>query len=101
MIWNIVDRRKHEYRWKAITAIVEPTYHDNSCQDSDQAEETVNDLVYDQRPEISLADAVAWAQSLSFAATLYLYDLGQGINTVTVEKETDHFRQTENRFEKS
>jgi hypothetical protein len=31
MIWNIVDRRKRPYRWKAITAIIEPTYHDNNC----------------------------------------------------------------------
>jgi hypothetical protein len=84
MIWNIIDRRKHPYRWKAVTAIMEPTYHDNSIAESDQAEETIDDIIYDERPEISVADAVTWVQSLSFPATLYLYDLGQGINVVHV-----------------
>jgi hypothetical protein len=80
MIWNIVDRRKRPFRWKAITAIMEPTYHDNVCPDSDQADGTPDDIAYDHRAEISLADAVTWVQSLPFPATLYLYDLGQGIN---------------------
>ena len=96
MIWNIVDRRKRPHRWKAITAIIEPTYHDNSCADSDQAEETLDDFVYDQRAEISLADAVIWAQSLSFPATLYLYDLGQGISVVRSDS-TEHFVESGSR----
>jgi|ERR1700722_15399997 hypothetical protein len=66
MIWNIIDKRTRPYRWKAITAIVEPTYHDNTVPDSDQTEDPINDVPYDQRAEISLADAVIWAQSLSF-----------------------------------
>jgi hypothetical protein len=36
---------------------------------------------YDQREEISLADAVFWASSLSFEVTLYVYDLGEGIKS--------------------
>jgi hypothetical protein len=80
MIWNIIDRRTRPYRWKAITAIVEPTYHDNTIADSDQTEDPIDDIPYGERAEISLADAVIWAQSLSFPATLYLYDLGRGIN---------------------
>jgi len=80
MIWNIVDRRAREYRWKSITAIVEPVFHDNSCPDSDQADVPGEGFFdYDQRAEIALADAVVWAQSLPFAVTLYLYDLGDGI----------------------
>lgn len=80
MIWNIIDSRKRPFRWRAITAIIEPVSHDNSCADSDQAEGPEGDfLVYDQREEISLADAVVWAQSQPFAVTLYLYDLGEGI----------------------
>lgn len=80
MIWNVIDRRAREHRWKAITAIVEPVSHDNSCMDSDQADEAAEEaFAYDHRPEISLADAVVWAQSLPFAVTLYLYDLGEGI----------------------
>jgi hypothetical protein len=29
MIWNIIDRREHPYRWKSIVVVVEPTSHDN------------------------------------------------------------------------
>lgn len=80
MIWNVIDRRARVYRWKAITAIVEPVSHDNSCPDSDRADEPGQGYFhFDQRAEISLADAVVWAQSLPFAVTLYLYDLGDGI----------------------
>jgi hypothetical protein len=81
VIWNIIDKRKRRYRWKAITAIIEPVSHDNSCNDSGQAEEPEGDFSeYDQRQETSVADAVIWAQSQPFSVTLYLYDLGQGIN---------------------
>lgn len=86
MIWNIIDMRKRRYRWAKITAIIEPTLHDNSCEDSDQAPATAADIVYDERPEISLADAVIWAQSTQFPVTLYLYDLGQGINAASAEE---------------
>jgi hypothetical protein len=80
VILNIIDKRSHRYRWKRITAIVEPTHHDNSVQDSDQAEAPEHSFsVYDQKEDISLADAVAWASSLPYAATLYFYDSGDGI----------------------
>jgi hypothetical protein len=39
MIWNIIDGRERRYRWKCVNAIIEPAWHDNSCRDSDQAEE--------------------------------------------------------------
>jgi hypothetical protein len=81
VILNIIDRRKHPYRWKLITAIIEPASHDNSVADADQASDPDGEFSsYDQRAEISLADAVTWAQSEPFQVTLYLYDLGQGIN---------------------
>jgi hypothetical protein len=78
MIWNIIDHRKRPYRWKRINAIVEATSHDNSCSDGDQAESSPDDIVYDQREGISLADAVAWADSLPGGVTLFLYDEGCG-----------------------
>jgi hypothetical protein len=90
MIWNIVDMRKRHYRWKAISAIMEPTYHDNSVADSDQVDEIDFDTIYDERAEISVADAVNWVQSLPFPATLYLYDLGDGIRP-SASKATEHF----------
>jgi hypothetical protein len=84
LILNIIDRRNREHRWKSITAIIEPTCHDNSCQDSDQADEgealAACAYTYEGQPEISLADAVAWAHAKAYGVTLYLYDLGEGIN---------------------
>jgi hypothetical protein len=82
VIFNIIDKRKRRYRWKKITAIVEPTYHDNSVQDSDQTEVPEPGFSdYAQREEISLADAVIWANDLPYEATLYLHDLGDGISS--------------------
>jgi hypothetical protein len=84
MISNIIDRRKRQHRWEQITAITEPTYHDNFIDDSDEAEIPNPDSVpYDERAAISVGDAIAWASSLPFAATLYLYDLGDGIKNRT------------------
>lgn len=78
MIWNIVDRRTRRYRWNRINAIAEATSHDNSRSDGDQAESGPDDIVYDQREGISLADAIAWANSLPGGVTLFLYDEGRG-----------------------
>lgn len=79
MIENIRDRRKLPHRWKRINAIVEPTWHDNAGGlDRDQSEPGPNDIVYDQREGISLAEAIAWANSLPGRVTLYLYDEGRG-----------------------
>ena len=81
MISNIIDRRKRKYRWKEITAIMEPTYHDNLVDDGDKAEVPEPGFIdYDERRVISVADTIAWAASLPFAATLCLYDLGSGID---------------------
>jgi hypothetical protein len=77
MIWNIIDRRKNRYRWKCINGIVEATSHDNAKSDGDHADGG-DDIVYDQRLGISLADAITWANSLPGGVTLYLYDEGSG-----------------------
>src|SRR5260370_27487839 len=78
MIWNIIDRRERRYRWKRVNAIIEPTSHDNCCQDSDQAEEDPDAAIYEQREGISLAKAVEWADAKPYRVTLYLYDEGSG-----------------------
>ena len=74
MILNVIDNRKFPYRWKRVKAAVEPTWHDNKCKDSDQAEASQNELDYDERANFSLADAVNWANKFPFSVTLYLYD---------------------------
>ena len=88
MIWNIVDRREREYRWKCINAIVEPTWHDNSAKDADQADSWPDEFEYDERESISLFEAINWAGSLPYPVTLYLYDEGKGTNVVRVPKAT-------------
>jgi hypothetical protein len=76
-----MDRRTRRYRWKKITAIVEPTYHDNAVQGSDQSEPPEHTFsTYDQKEEISVAEALDWASALPYAATLYFYDLGGGMS---------------------
>jgi hypothetical protein len=78
MIFNIVDRRTRLFRWRTVNAIVEATSHDNTVADSDQMEAGDDDVVYDAREGISIAEAVAWAQSFPGPVTLFLYDEGKG-----------------------
>ena len=74
MICNIIDGRNRRFRWRCVNAIVEPTWHDNVCADSDQAERGPGHFVYDHRDSISVADAISWANGLPLAVTLFLYD---------------------------
>jgi hypothetical protein len=74
MLQNVIDNRKRQHRWKRINAVVEPTWHDNTASDADKAEPAAHELDYDERNGISLAEAIAWAQTLPFPATLHLYD---------------------------
>lgn len=78
---NIIDHRKRPYRWAHVTAIIEPTVHDNSCMDSDQMGlgGAYSGIGYDERADISVAVAVLWAVEHRNVVTLYLYDLGDGI----------------------
>jgi len=64
LIVNIIDHRKHQHRWTKITAIVEPTCHDNSIEDADQAE-WESDWSYDEKVETSLEEANEWGNSFS------------------------------------
>jgi hypothetical protein len=79
MIRNIIDSRKSRYRWVRINAIIEPTWHDNDCKDSDQAEKDDDAAIYEQRLGVSLAEAVEWANAKPYPVTLFLYDEGSGL----------------------
>jgi hypothetical protein len=70
----LIDNRKRRYRWKRINAIVKATWHDNACTDTDQAERRPDDIVYEEREGISLADAIAWGNGLPGGVTLFHYD---------------------------
>lgn len=78
MIVNIVDRRKREYRFLKINAVVEAAWHDNSCEDADQVKDQRGPDYADQE-HISLEDAIYWASAVYGPVTLYLYDADGGI----------------------
>jgi len=80
MIWNIIDRRICPYRWKNVNAIIEAVEHDNGCADADQAPEAspLEVIDYDKRKDVSVADAIAWANAQRRPVTLFLYDAGKG-----------------------
>lgn len=94
MIWNIIDRRERPYRWKTVNAVIEAVEHDNSVEDSDQADpfDVRTILDYDERNGISVNDAVAWASEQKSPVTLYLYDQGKGT------RNEEHFRSQGIRF---
>jgi hypothetical protein len=81
VIWNIIDRRKRKYRWLKINAIIEATWHDNSCKDADIAPSVraEDEITYEEREGITLHEAVVWGNNQSCPVTLFLYDAGCGI----------------------
>lgn len=94
MIWNIVDRRDRPYRWRQVNAIVEAVEHDNSCDDADQADESVPSMTVDYASleAVSVNEAVIWANDQRCPVTLYLYDVGRGFSN------EEHFHVVGNRF---
>jgi len=74
MIWNIVDRRGNRYRWSNVHVVVEATWHDNACNGADQAPKPPPELevTYFERKNISIRDAITWANSQSCPVTLYI-----------------------------
>ncbi len=76
MIWNVVDRRRNRYRWAKVHATVEATWHDNSVSGADQAPATTSELevTFDERKDISLSEAIIWANSQTCPVTLYIGD---------------------------
>jgi hypothetical protein len=77
---NIVDERNHKYRFLKINVALEATWHDNAVEDSDKVEKE-DGPAYEDREDISLSDAVEWANAFETPVTLYLYDQGKGITT--------------------
>lgn len=84
MLTNIVDRREHKYVWDHVTAIFEPTYHDNTVAEaygpSTSAPAPERDWSYQELADCSVAEACARAQELDGHTTVFLYDLGRGIS---------------------
>lgn len=80
MIYNIIDRRKRELRWRYVYAVVQPTHHDNGpYHDTDNIDPltfAASEIDYDELVHVSVHDAIIWAERLPFAVTLHLYDDG-------------------------
>jgi len=74
MITNIVDDRKNNKKWKLIWGTVEPTFHDNSCRESDRAEPDSSRLGFIQftSSAMPLTDILTWANQFPGENTLYL-----------------------------
>lgn len=86
MILNIIDRRKKPYRFRKVNAVIEPTRHDNSVEDSDIALATESEWIgYAEREHVGIHEAVAWADSHDDEVTLYLYDHDDGIYEIAGE----------------
>ena len=73
-IFNIIDGRNRPYQFKKLNVKIEPTRHDNSCVDADQANSDNSGLIIEERWGISLDQAITWAATLPIGVTLYLYD---------------------------
>jgi hypothetical protein len=81
MITNIIDKRKRQYRFLKINAIVEAAWHDNTVKDADQAPSSENGgPLYEEREHISLSNAITWATAFAKPVTLFLYDEDAGIH---------------------
>jgi len=84
---NIVDCRTKKYAFANVTAIVEPTCHDNSCTGADWAGKPEIDWSYDELKSCSVNEAIVWAGKKSGPTTLYIYDLGDGISVQRSEPD--------------
>ena len=80
MILNIIDRRTRCHRWQKVDAIIEATWHDNSCKDADKAEVSYEQPDFEEWPGISVAEAITRASVLPSSLTLYLYDFGADLS---------------------
>ena len=77
MLCNIIDHRKSPYRWAKVNAVIENTSHDNGVDNADFIEApNEHGVLCDDRDDISLNDAIVWAQSQKVPVTLFIYDAG-------------------------
>ena len=76
MIVNVIDLRERPYRWSTIIAVVESASKDNVVEDADKVKPAIGvEIDYAERADVSVRDAVLWADRMEGMVTLYLYDL--------------------------
>jgi hypothetical protein len=75
MIVNLIDLRSRPYRWKSVLAVCEAAVKDNEAEDSDVISPGIGvDVDYAERDDISVREAMLWAEQLGGLVTLRLYD---------------------------
>lgn len=74
MLWNIRASRKRQNRWARVHAIVEPTKYDNFAVDADRVPNDDFGFFCESLEDVSLEEAILWAQSFDCPTTLFLYD---------------------------
>lgn len=75
MLMNLIDLREKPYRWKSVVAVVESATKNNAAQDADTVETAAGvEIDYAEREDLTVRDAVLWAEQLQGKVTLYLYD---------------------------
>lgn len=75
MIVNVLDLRERPYRWSKVLAVVQSAMKDNEAEDSDHIENRLGiEIEYAEREDVSVREAVLWADKLDGMVTLYLYD---------------------------
>ena len=75
MLINMIDLRERTYRWCAVMAVLESAAKNNEAKDADQVEADFGVLIdYAEKQDISVREAVLWAELAGGPVTLYLYD---------------------------
>ena len=75
MIVNVLDLRARPYRWKNVIAVAQSAAKDNVADGADQVTQDIGaEIDYAEREDISVREAVLWADNLGGMVTLYLYD---------------------------
>ncbi len=78
MLMNVIDLRERQYRWRNVLAVLESAFKNNEAEDADQVTGDIGALIdYAERSDISVRDAVQWAEAAGGPVTLYLYDLDE------------------------
>ncbi len=75
MLMNVIDLREAPYRWKSVMAVVESAAKNNTAENADTVESAGGvEIDYAEREDLTVREAVLWAEQLQGKVTLYLYD---------------------------
>lgn len=97
MITNIIDNRENSAKSDNLDFVVEPSCADNSVKGAHNydPDENKKSLMYAERLDASIHEAITWASGFELAVTLYIYDkLHDHIpnyKTITVDDSSPKF----------